>query len=138
VQKSRRLSSSCFLAILSGAKLATIILFGSPDDRRYLHNRSDRAINISPFMLRWSTFSINQLLKKGLESAKYCFCSIGLSRWVFGIISLFLNSTQKLYVFIGIALSFLVFFIRFSRPYLDDTHPLFRHQTDFRPIRLFL
>lgn len=91
------------LGILSGAKLATIIfLLGLPFIdaifvvvKRLLSRRSPLSggpdhLHHSLFRLGWSRLAI---------SAFYSFVSLTL-----GIVSLFLNSQQKFYTFIGIAL----------------------------------
>lgn len=102
------------LAILSGAKLATVIfLLGVPMlDAVFTIIR--RIVNHKPIYLGDGQHFHHQLLKKGWSRS-----SISLFYWslsfVLGVISLFLNSQQKLYVFLGIALLFISIFIRFSR-----------------------
>ncbi|MFA5750164.1 MAG: MraY family glycosyltransferase [Candidatus Shapirobacteria bacterium] len=102
------------LAILSGAKLATIIfLLGIPMlDAVYTIIR--RLIKHQPIYIGDGQHFHHQLLKKGWSRR-----SIAIFYWivslVLGSLSLFLNSSQKLYVFIGITLIFLGIFIRFSR-----------------------
>jgi len=102
------------LAILSGAKLATVILLlGIPTIdavyvlfRRLLTRKSllfSDGQHLHHYMFRW-----------GLSRQK-----IALLYWFFsfvlGIISLFLNSQQKVYVFLGVILLFISLLIKFSR-----------------------
>lgn len=102
------------LAILSGAKLATLIflLFIPMLDAFYTIIR--RIISKKPIYLGDGKHFHHQLLKAGWSRRSiaffYWFISLSL-----GIVSLFLNSQQKLYFFL--ACSFLVFgiFINFSR-----------------------
>lgn len=102
------------LAILSGAKLATLVfLLGIPMiDAVYTIIR--RLIKHQPIHVGDNQHFHHQLLKKGWSRR-----SIALLYWLvtllFGVIVLFLNSTQKLYVFIGIALIFFAILVRFSR-----------------------
>ncbi|MEI8067567.1 MAG: MraY family glycosyltransferase [Candidatus Shapirobacteria bacterium] len=102
------------LAILSGAKLATLIfLLGVPMlDATFTIVR--RFINKKPIYLGDGQHFHHQLLKLGWSRR-----SISLAYWSFslflGLIALFLNSQQKLYVFIGIALIFVSVFIRLSK-----------------------
>lgn len=102
------------LAILSGAKLATLIflLFIPMLDAVYTIIR--RIVNKKPIYLGDGQHFHHQLLKIGWSrraiAGFYWFISLTL-----GIIALFLNSQQKLYFFL--ACSFLIFgiFINFSR-----------------------
>jgi len=102
------------LAILSGAKLATLIfLLGIPMlDAIYTIIR--RALSHQPIYIGDGQHFHHQLLKFGWSRRSiallYCFFSL-----ILGIVSLFLNSTQKLYIFIGLALIAFAIFIRFSR-----------------------
>jgi len=102
------------LAVLSGAKLATLIfLLGIPMlDAVYTIIR--RAVKHKPIYIGDGQHFHHQLLKLGWSRRSialfYCFIS-----FLLGIISLFLNSTQKFYVFIGIALLSFAVFIKFSR-----------------------
>ncbi len=102
------------LAILSGAKLATLIflLFIPMLDAVYTIIR--RIINKKPIYLGDNKHFHHQLLKAGWSRRAIAifYWSISLS---LGIISLFLNSQQKFYFFL--ACSFLIFglFINFSR-----------------------
>lgn len=98
------------LAILSGAKLATIIfLLGVPMlDAVFTIIR--RIIHRKPIYLGDGKHFHHQLLRLGWSRR-----SIALAYWCFsfllGYISLFLNSAQKLYVFSGFALLFFSLFI---------------------------
>lgn len=102
------------LAILSGAKLATVVfLLGIPmlDDIFVL------AIRIFRYHSFFSPNDIHlhhYLLKIGWSRRR-----IAISYWIFslisGIIALQLNSQQKFYTFIGIAIIFFVFLIRRSQ-----------------------
>ena len=102
------------LAILSGAKLATLIfLLGVPMlDATFTIIR--RFINKKPIYLGDGQHFHHQLLKLGWSRR-----SISIAYWAFslflGLIALFLNSQQKFYVFIGITLLFVSVFIRLSR-----------------------
>ena len=102
------------LSILSGAKLATLIfLLGIPMiDASYTIIR--RLIKGKPIYLGDNQHFHHQLLKKGWKRR-----SIALLYWFFslslGVVSLFLNSSQKVYVFIGFALLFFTFLIQLSR-----------------------
>jgi UDP-GlcNAc:undecaprenyl-phosphate GlcNAc-1-phosphate transferase len=93
------------LAILSGAKLATLIfLLGIPMlDAIYTIIR--RIIQKKPIYLGDGQHFHHQLLKKGWSrkaiSLFYCFITLLL-----GITSLFLNSSQKFYIFLGLGLVF--------------------------------
>jgi UDP-GlcNAc:undecaprenyl-phosphate/decaprenyl-phosphate GlcNAc-1-phosphate transferase len=93
------------LAILSGAKLATLIfLLGIPMlDAFYTIIR--RIIQKKPIYLGDGQHFHHQLLKKGWSrkaiSLFYCFITLLL-----GTISLFLNSSQKFYIFLGLTLVF--------------------------------
>ena len=102
------------LAILSGAKLATLIflLFIPMLDAVYTIIR--RIINKKPIYLGDGKHFHHQLLKAGWSRR-----SIAIFYWlislILGIVSLYLNSQQKLYFFL--ACSFLIFaiFINFSK-----------------------
>jgi UDP-GlcNAc:undecaprenyl-phosphate GlcNAc-1-phosphate transferase len=102
------------LAILSGAKLATLIflLFIPMLDAVYTIIR--RIINKKPIYLGDGQHFHHRLLKIGWSRR-----SIAIFYWfislILGIVSLYLNSQQKLYFFL--ACSFLIFgiFINFSR-----------------------
>jgi len=102
------------LSILSGAKLATLVfLLGIPMiDAVFTITR--RLIKHQPIYLGDGQHFHHQLLKKGWSRQ-----NIALLYWLFslilGIISLFLNSNQKVYVFIGFALLFFTILIHFSR-----------------------
>ena len=102
------------LSILSGAKLATLIfLLGIPMlDAIYTIIR--RLINKKPIYLGDGQHFHHQLLKSGWSRR-----SIAVIYWLFslilGILSLFLNSSQKVYVFIGFAFLFFGVLIHFSR-----------------------
>lgn len=102
------------LSILSGAKLATLMfLLGIPIldavaviIRRLLQHR--------PLLLSDGQHFHHFLLKIGWSRSH-----IALLYWfltlLFGLISLFLNSQQKFYVFIGLALIFFTLLIRISQ-----------------------
>ncbi len=102
------------LAILSGAKLATIIfLLGIPMlDAVFTIIR--RIIKKKPIYLGDGQHFHHQLLKRGWSRR-----SIALVYWCFsfllGYLSLFLNSTQKFYAFLGITLLFISIFIRIQK-----------------------
>lgn len=102
------------LAILSGAKLATLIfLLGVPMlDAIYTIIR--RLIHHQPIYIGDGQHLHHQLLKKGWSRR-----SISLLYWSFsfilGVLSLSLNSTQKFYAFIGLAFLFFAFIFSFSR-----------------------
>jgi len=102
------------LSILSGAKLATLILLlGVP-------------MIDAGFVLLRRLLSHRSLIKSDGQHLHHLLLNIGWSRsrisifyWlislVLGTISLFLNSQQKLYIFIGLFLFFLVFVTVISR-----------------------
>ncbi|MFA5532394.1 MAG: MraY family glycosyltransferase [Candidatus Shapirobacteria bacterium] len=102
------------LAILSGAKLATLIfLLGIPMlDAIYTIIR--RIIKHKPIYVGDGQHFHHQLLKKGWSRR-----SISLLYWFFsfalGTTALFLNSSQKFYAFIGLALIFFACVFSFSR-----------------------
>ena len=102
------------LSILSGAKLATLIfLLGIPMlDAAYTIIR--RFLSHKPIYLGDGQHFHHQLLKNGWSRQK-----ISIFYWIvsliLGILSLFLNSSQKAYVFIGFAFLFFGVLIRFSR-----------------------
>ena len=102
------------LAILSGAKLATLIflLFIPMLDAVYTIIR--RLINKKPIYLGDGKHFHHQLLKAGW-SRPYVAIFYWVISLILGIISLFLNSQQKFYFFLS--LSFLIFalFINFSK-----------------------
>ena len=102
------------LAILSGAKLATLVflLFIPMLDAVYTIIR--RLIARKPIYLGDGKHFHHQLLKAGWSRRSIAIFYWGISL-VLGLISLFLNSQQKLYFLI--ALSFLIFavFLNFSR-----------------------
>lgn len=102
------------LSILSGAKMATLLyLLAIPMmDAVYVIIR--RLIHRQPIYLGDGRHLHHLLLKRGLSRR-----AIALIYWLFslilGIISLFLNSSQKAYVFIGFAFLFFSFIFHFSR-----------------------
>jgi UDP-GlcNAc:undecaprenyl-phosphate/decaprenyl-phosphate GlcNAc-1-phosphate transferase len=102
------------LAILSGAKLATLIFLLGVPMIDGLITIIRRIINHQPIYLGDGQHFHHQLLKRGWSRR-----SIALLYWLFsfflGITALFLNSSQKFYIFIGIFLLFFSLFIRFSR-----------------------
>lgn len=102
------------LSILSGAKLATLIFLLAIPMIDAVYTILRRLIQYKPVYLGDGQHFHHQLLKNGWSRR-----SIALLYWFFslvlGIISLFLNSSQKVYVFIGFALIFFTVLIRFSR-----------------------
>jgi len=102
------------LAILSGAKLATLIfLLGIPMlDAIYTIIR--RLVQHRPIYIGDGQHLHHQLLKIGWSRR-----SISLLYWFFslslGLLSLFLNSTQKFYTFLSLALIFFAVVFSFSR-----------------------
>lgn len=102
------------LAILSGAKLATVVfLLGIPMiDAVFAITR--RIVQKKPIYLGDSQHFHHQLLKRGWSRRQISYLYWAFS-FVLGIIALFLNSEQKFYVFIGIFLIVFTFLIRFSR-----------------------
>jgi UDP-GlcNAc:undecaprenyl-phosphate/decaprenyl-phosphate GlcNAc-1-phosphate transferase len=102
------------LAILSGAKLATLIfLLGIPMiDAVFVLIK--RIINKKPLTQSDGNHLHHQLLKTGWSRHQiaifYWFISLFL-----GILVLFLNSHQKFYVFIGIIILFIAFTLQLSR-----------------------
>lgn len=102
------------LAILSGAKLATVIfLLGIPmlDAIAAIIRRIK---NRKPIYIGDGQHFHHQLLKLGWSRRQisYLYWSVSL---VLGLISLLLNSQQKIYAFLGIALLFFSSFILISR-----------------------
>ncbi len=102
------------LAILSGAKLATLVfLLGIPMlDAAFVIIK--RLIDHRPIYVSDGQHLHHTLLKQGWsrQNIAYFYWLITL---VLGIISLFLNSQQKLYVFLGLVLLFFGFSIQLSR-----------------------
>lgn len=102
------------LAILSGAKLATLILLLGIPMIDGIITIIRRLIKHQPIYLGDGQHFHHQLLKNGWSRQ-----SIAILYWFFsfvlGTFSLFLNSSQKVYVFFGIVLLFVSFFIHFSR-----------------------
>lgn len=102
------------LAILSGAKLATLVfLLGIPMlDAIYTIIR--RLVQHRPIYIGDGQHLHHQLLNLGWSrraiSLLYWFFSLSL-----GLLSLFLNSTQKFYTFIGLSLVFFSIVFSFSR-----------------------
>ncbi|MDD4027134.1 MAG: MraY family glycosyltransferase [Candidatus Shapirobacteria bacterium] len=102
------------LAILSGAKLATLVFLLSIPMLDAVYTIIRRLANKKPIYLGDGKHFHHQLLKAGWSRP-----SVAIFYWAIsltlGILSLFLNSQQKLYFFI--ALSFLIFglFINFSK-----------------------
>lgn len=102
------------LAILSGAKVATLILLlGLPMIdaivvlfRRFRHHRS---------LLRSDGQHLHHLLLKIGWSRNQIAIFYWLISLTLGVISLFLNSQQKMYVFIGIFILFMGFLLQISR-----------------------
>ena len=102
------------LAILSGAKLATLIfLLGIPMiDAIFVLIK--RIINRKPLMCSDGNHLHHQLLTIGWSRHKIA-TFYWLLSFCLGILALFLNSHQKFYVFIGIIIIFLTFTLRLSR-----------------------
>ena len=102
------------LSILSGAKLATLIfLLGIPMlDGIYVLIR--RIINHRPIFISDGTHFHHQLLRLGWSRQKISIFYWSISLFL-GVISLFLNSQQKLYVFLGLTLLFFGLVIQLSR-----------------------
>lgn len=102
------------LSILSGAKLATLIFLLAIPMIDAVYTIIRRLINHQPVYLGDGQHFHHQLLKNGWSRR-----SIALLYWLFslvlGVISLFLDSSQKVYVFIGFALIFFTVLIYFSR-----------------------
>lgn len=102
------------LAILSGAKLATLILLLGIPMIDGIVTILRRLIQHRPIYVGDGQHFHHQLLNRGWSRR-----SIALLYWSFsfilGIISLNLNSTQKLYAFLGVLLLFISLFIHFSR-----------------------
>jgi len=102
------------LALLSGAKLATLIFLLTIPMLDAIYTIIRRAINHRPIYLGDGQHFHHQLLKLGWSRR-----SIALLYWaisfIMGIVSLYLNSQQKFYVFIGIALFSFSLFIRLSQ-----------------------
>lgn len=102
------------LSLLSGAKLATLVLLlGIPiiDAIFVLFKR----ITSGRFPLTGGPDHLHhQLLKIGWSRPKIAIFYWGLSL-VLGIISLFLNSQQKFYFFLGIVILFISFVLKVSR-----------------------
>ena len=102
------------LSILSGAKLATLVFLLAIPMLDAVFAIIRRLINHKPVYLGDGQHFHHQLLKSGWSRR-----SIALLYWLFslilGFISLFLDSSQKVYVFIGFALIFFTILIHFSR-----------------------
>jgi UDP-GlcNAc:undecaprenyl-phosphate GlcNAc-1-phosphate transferase len=102
------------LAILSGAKLATLIflLFIPMLDAVYTIIR--RIINKKPIYLGDGQHFHHQLLKSGYSRRSIAIFYWGISL-ILGIVSLYLNSQQKLYFFLACSCIVFAIFINFSR-----------------------
>jgi len=102
------------LAILSGAKLATLIFLLSIPMLDAVFTIIRRISKHQPIYKGDGQHFHHQLLKSGWSRR-----SIAIFYWavslILGTLSLFLDSSQKLYVFIGIALVAFAAFIGFSR-----------------------
>jgi UDP-GlcNAc:undecaprenyl-phosphate GlcNAc-1-phosphate transferase len=102
------------LSILSGAKLATLLLLlGVPMiDAVFVIFR--RLKNHRPLLLSDNQHLHHQLLKSNWTRPQIAvfYWSISL---VLGFISLFLNSQQKMYVFVGLFFVFIGFLLKISR-----------------------
>jgi UDP-GlcNAc:undecaprenyl-phosphate/decaprenyl-phosphate GlcNAc-1-phosphate transferase len=102
------------LSILSGAKLATLIFLLSIPMVDAIYTIIRRLIQKKPIYLGDNQHFHHQLLKNGWSRQNIALLYWGFSL-ILGIISLFLNSSQKVYVFIGFALLFFTFLIQLSR-----------------------
>lgn len=102
------------LGILSGAKLATVILLlGIPMiDAIFVIIR--RFLNKKPIFLSDGNHLHHQLLRSGWSRSRIAIFYWSIS-FVLGILALFLNSSQKFYVFIGIFILFCGFIIQLYR-----------------------
>ena len=102
------------LAILSGAKLATVILLLgiSMIDAAFVILR--RLKQGKPIYLGDGQHLHHRLLKHGLTRPQIAICYWMFS-FILGFISLYLNSQQKFYVFIGLILVFIGFTLQLSR-----------------------
>ncbi|MFA5828344.1 MAG: MraY family glycosyltransferase [Candidatus Shapirobacteria bacterium] len=102
------------LSILSGAKLATLIfLLGIPMlDGLYVLTK--RIIDHRPIFVSDGSHFHHRLLRLGWSRRKISVFYWAISL-LLGIISLFLNSQQKMYVFVGVALLFFGSLIQLSR-----------------------
>ncbi|MBU1088656.1 undecaprenyl/decaprenyl-phosphate alpha-N-acetylglucosaminyl 1-phosphate transferase [Patescibacteria group bacterium] len=115
------------LAILSGAKLATVIfLLGVPIlDAVFTIIR--RILNKKSLLLSDGQHLHHQLLKLGWSRKK-----IAITYWFFslllGSITLFLNSRQKFYVFIGLSLIFFFFLTQIYQHTSPKPNRSHRHQ----------
>ncbi|HPD44636.1 MAG TPA: MraY family glycosyltransferase [Candidatus Woesebacteria bacterium] len=102
------------LAILSGAKLATLILLLSVPMVDAIFVIIRRLLNHQSIFQSDNRHLHHQLLRLGWKRSQ-----IAVFYWLvsllFGIISLFLNSTQKFYAFLGIFLLLFSFTWRLSR-----------------------
>jgi UDP-GlcNAc:undecaprenyl-phosphate/decaprenyl-phosphate GlcNAc-1-phosphate transferase len=102
------------LSILSGAKMATLLFLLAIPMIDAVYAIIRRLIHHRPIYLGDGQHFHHQLLKQGFSRR-----SIALIYWSFslilGLISLFLNSSQKAYVFIGFAFLFFSFLFHFSR-----------------------
>ena len=102
------------LSILSGAKMATLLFLLAIPMIDAVYAIVRRLIHHRPIYLGDGQHFHHQLLKQGFSRR-----SIALIYWSFslilGLISLFLNSSQKAYVFIWFAFLFFSFLFRFSR-----------------------
>ncbi len=102
------------LSILSGAKMATLLFLLAIPMIDAVYAIVRRLIHHRPIYLGDGQHFHHQLLKQGFSRR-----SIALIYWSFslilGLISLFLNSSQKAYVFIWFAFLFFSFLFHFSR-----------------------
>lgn len=102
------------LSILSGAKMATLLFLLAIPMIDAVYTIIRRLIQRQPIYLGDGQHFHHQLLKHGFSRR-----SIALIYWIFslvlGLISLFLNSSQKTYFFIGFAFLFFSFLFHFSR-----------------------
>lgn len=102
------------LSILSGAKVATLIFLLAIPMIDAVYAIIRRLINHQPIYLGDGQHFHHQLLKNGWSRR-----SIALLYWLFslilGFVSLFLDSSQKFYIFIGFTLIFFTILIHFSR-----------------------
>ena len=98
------------LAILSGAKLATVILLLGIPMIDAIFVLIKRFFQKKPLFISDDNHLHHQLLKSGWSRSRIAIFYWSIS-FVLGLISLFLNSSQKFYVFIGLFILFCGFLI---------------------------
>jgi UDP-GlcNAc:undecaprenyl-phosphate GlcNAc-1-phosphate transferase len=102
------------LAILSGAKLATVILLLGIPMIDAIFVLIKRCFQKKPLFISDDNHLHHQLLKSGWSRSRIAIFYWSIS-FVLGLISLFLNSSQKFYVFIGLFILFCGFLISLYR-----------------------